>query len=613
MASIALDRLVSLKALNLKNPQAVNKDLYRLLLKEDLLIVSYNSIKSKPGNMTPGSDNITLDGFSGKIVQDIISELRNQSYQFKPVKRIYIPKGNTGKMRPLGVPSPRDKVVQTAMLMILESIYDPIFSTLSHGFRSGRSSHTALRQVRLEWSGVKWVIEGDIKGFYDNVNHYTLMKILRRKIQDERFLNLIWKMLRAGIEIDGKVLNSKLGTPQGGIISPILSNIYLHELDVFVSSLIKEVGNNSNRSRRENPEYKSTRGKIYRLQTKRSNKGIIHLKPTDEDQCIINVLKKHLLQIPSKDPFDPNYRKITYVRYADDWIIGTIGDKTFTNKILELVKNFLKELLSLDLSEEKTKVTLLSSGNINFLGYKIKSGGKSEFSTTKTGQKRRTVGWQPRLMAPTEELVKTLALNNFCTTDGRGVRKKGWINYPDDIIVGRFNSIIRGYRNYYSPADNYGTTMNRLEFILKLSCAHTLASKHRTRISVQLTRLKTLGLDVSDRYRNNIWDFKIGASLDDLNLLFKFYVKRTRLLSDTKCLICESTEDLEMHHVRALRKDGVPLKDNYMIGVMQRMNRKQITVCRSCHMDIHQAKYDGNSISMLDSRSRKQVIGETNE
>lgn len=559
MAKLVLDRLVSLKALNRKNHQAINKDLYRLLLRKDLIIVAYKNVKSKSGNMTPGTDGLTLDGFSDKVVTEIISDLAKQSYKFKPVRRIYIPKGNTGKMRPLGIPSPRDKVVQQAILMILESIYEPIFLSNSHGFRTGRSCHTSLRQIRMEWSGIKWVIEGDIKGCYDNVNHDTLITLLRKKIQDERFLNLIWKMLRAGIEVNGKWYSSPSGTPQGGIISPILTNIYLHELDLFISSLTDEVSANSSKSRRESPEYKNTRNKICHLQTTKGQNGIIRKRQSLEERCRIRVMKKHQLQLPSQNPVDPKYGKITYTRYADDWVIGIIGSNNFTCKVLNLVKVFLENVLQLTLSKEKTRITALSSGEAKFLGYNIKSERTSGFSYTYTGLKRRTVGWQPRLLAPAAVIVKSLATNNFCTKDGKGIRKKGWIYYPDNIIIGHYNSIIRGYRNYYAPSDNYGTTMNRLEYILKYSCSHTLASKHRTTISKQLKRLNSLGLDISKTIRRNIWDFKIGASLDDLNDIFKFYVKKTQMLSDTKYLVCENKKDLEMHHVRNLREDGVSL------------------------------------------------------
>ena len=590
-------RLESLKKRNTKNKNAINKDLYRLLCNKELLAIAYNSIKSKPGNMTPGTDELTLDEMSDKVIEGIIDELRNQTFKFKPVRRVYIPKGNTGKMRPLGVPTPRDKVVQKAMLMIMESIYEPTFSDHSHGFRPGRSCHSALKEIRSKWSGIKWAIEGDIKGCYDNVKHLTLINIVRRKIDDERFIQLIWKLLRAGVEINTKIERTKMGTPQGGILSPLLANIYLHELDEFITNLSTQTAGSTNSSRRENPEYKSIRGKIYRLRTKRTTSGVEKIRPTPETLKEIKALQKVQRTLPSKDQLDPNYKKVIYVRYADDWIVGIIGNKEFAKEIKDKIENFLENKLQLSLSPEKTKVTLCASREIEFLGYYLEMGGKSTFSINGK-QGKRTVGWQPKLFVPMNKIIRKLSDKNFCTKDGIGIKKKGWILYPDQIIVQRYNYLIRGLRNYYSPADNFGTSMSRIEYILKFSCAHTLAAKHRTRISKQLDRVEKLGLDVKKSHKNNIWDFKTKPF--NYDSLFKSYTRRTKLLSSSKCQICQSPENLEMHHVRALRKDGILLSDKYLIGLMQRMNRKQICVCRNCHMDIHNGKYDGNSLSLLE-------------
>lgn len=597
MGKSVLLRLESLKIRNSKNRDAVNKDLYRLLCNKDLLTTAYNLIKSNPGNMTPGTDQETLDAISKEFIEKTITQLRNQSFKFKPVKRVYIPKGNTKNMRPLGIPSPRDKVIQKAMHMIMECIYEPTFSNYSHGFRPGRSCHSALREIRSVWSGIKWGIEGDIKSCYDSVNHQTLINILERKIKDERFIQLIWKLLRAGIVVDGKLEGSKIGTPQGGILSPLLANIYLNEFDTFLTKLSADVASTSNKGRSENPEYQKIRGKIYRLNTKRTKSGVMKVQPTKKELTEIKALKRVQQSLPSKDPFDTKYKKVIYIRYADDWIVGIIGSKEFANEIKDKVQKFLNDELQLTLSPEKTKVTLCSSREIKFLGYELQIGGKSNFSSIGK-QKRRSVGWQPRLFVPMDSIVTKLSEKNFCSKSGIGVKKKGWIRYPDEIIVQKYNYVIRGLRNYYSPADNFGTSMNRIEYILKYSCAHTLAAKHRTRISKQLIRLTELGLNLSKSYQNNIWDFKTKPL--DYDSIFKSYANRSKLLSPSSCQICKSTEKLEMHHIRALRKDGILLTDKYLTAIMQRMNRKQICVCRSCHMDIHKGIYDGNSLSLLD-------------
>ena len=236
MSQKTLERLEHLRRLN-SNRQWVNYELYRLLYQEDLYIVAYERIKSKPGNMTPGTDEETLDGFSLETIRGIIHEMKTEQFQFKPVRTTFIPKAN-GKLRKLGIPCVRDKVVQEVMHMILETIYDspygPYFKDTSHGFRPNRSCHTALREFRGKWTAVNWLIEGDIRACFDELDHHVLVSILRQKIEDERFLNLIWKLLNAGyMDLHGIKRDSLIGSPQGGIISPILANAYLHELDEY--------------------------------------------------------------------------------------------------------------------------------------------------------------------------------------------------------------------------------------------------------------------------------------------------------------------------------------------------------------------------------------------
>lgn len=535
MDNMALARLKSLSTLNNNNLEAKNHDLYRLLCSQELLTIAYNSIKSKPGNMTPGTDGKTLDGFSKKVLDKLISDLRDQSFQFSPVLRVYIkegyapPKGNSGKLRPLGIPPPREKIVHKGMLMILEAIYDPTFSEHSHGFRSGRSCHTALREFRTTWRSTAWAIEGDIEGCYDNVDHTTLINIIRRKVADERFIRLIWKMLRAGIIEDGKYSPTTVGTPQGGIVSPLLSNIYLNELDVFIGQIQDlTCAHTGNRPRKDNPDYSKIKRQIFRERDslndteskKRTNSQVIMLSKAKGAKPPLRQLPEAAMPHSTwgRAPFDsndPNFIRIKYVRYADDWIVGITGSIDFTRFILSLIDEFIRNVLKMKLSSEKTLITKFSSGKVRFLGYFIKIGSVSTTSLNKNSTKKRTVGHNPRLFAPSRELVLKLYENNFCTHEGRGVRKKGWIYYPDEIIVQRYNSIIRGYRNYYAPADNFRTTMSRVEYILLFSCAHTLASKHRTRVSTQIRRLKhELKLSISKTYTNNLWDFRPHLRLE---------------------------------------------------------------------------------------------------
>jgi len=232
-----------IRKLNAKR-EWINDRLYGLTAKEDLLIVAYERLKSQPGNMTPGSDDETLDGFSMRTIKELSEQLRTEKYQPRPVRTTYIPKAN-GKKRKLGIPSPKDKVVQEVVRMILEAVYDSphgsYFCESSHGFRRARSCHTALQEVQRKWSGVTWLVEGDISQCFDDIDHEVLIRILRKKIKDERFITLLKKFLKAGyLDIDRVLKNSLAGTPQGGIISPILSNVYLHELDEYIEQLREE-------------------------------------------------------------------------------------------------------------------------------------------------------------------------------------------------------------------------------------------------------------------------------------------------------------------------------------------------------------------------------------
>ena len=317
--------------------------LYRVLYNADMFLLAYNNIQSKPGNMTAGSDGNTIDGMSLKRIEKLIGALKNESYQPNPARRTYIPKKN-GKLRPLGIPSFDDKLVQEVIRMMLEAMYEEYFENTSHGFRPRRSCHTALIQVQKNFTATKWFVEGDIEGFFDNINHDVLIGILKERIADERFIRLIRKFLKAGYIEDWVFHKTYSGTPQGGIISPILANIYLDKLDKYMKEYAEKFDKGI--KRKMNPEYKRYSGKIWWLGTK--------LKKTENEvtrkeliTAIRCIQKKRL--IPSVDEMDENYKRIKYVRYADDFIIGVIGSKADSETIKEDIKNFLYDKLKLTL------------------------------------------------------------------------------------------------------------------------------------------------------------------------------------------------------------------------------------------------------------------------
>lgn len=205
--------------------------LYRNLYNPEFYLLAYQNIYANQGSLTKGADTITLDGISQMRIDQVIRSVKDHSYQPQPARRTYIAKKNSDKKRPLGISSGNDKLILEIIKMILESIYEPIFHEKSHGFRPERSCHTALMQVKSIFTGAKWFIEGDIKACFDSFDHHILVKILRRRIKDESFIELIWKLLKAGYLEDWKYVNSYSGIPQGSGCSPILANIYLSELD----------------------------------------------------------------------------------------------------------------------------------------------------------------------------------------------------------------------------------------------------------------------------------------------------------------------------------------------------------------------------------------------
>jgi group II intron reverse transcriptase/maturase len=343
MSYRTLERLERLRTLN-SNRQWVNHDVYRLMYKEDLYILAYERIKSKPGNMTPGTDEETLDGFSLEAIREMIREMKTEQFRFKPVRQQFIPKPN-GKMRKLGIPCVRDKIVQEVIRLILEAIYDsprgPYFSDSSHGFRPQRSCHTALREFREQWTGVNWLIEGDIRACFDELDHRTLVSLLHKKIQDERFLNLIWKLLNAGyMDLHGMKKDSLIGSPQGGIASPILANVYLHELDEFVETIRSEL--EKGQEKRRDPVYRQLSKKKARL----AARGKTRTKEFKE-------LTKRMRATPSRQVSDPNYIRIRYLRYADDWLVGVGGSHALAEEIKQKIKTFLSDHLHLTPSRGK--------------------------------------------------------------------------------------------------------------------------------------------------------------------------------------------------------------------------------------------------------------------
>jgi group II intron reverse transcriptase/maturase len=610
MGQTISERLEHLRKAN-SDRQWINGELYRLLYRVDLYVLAYERIKSKPGNMTPGTDGETLDGFSLETIQTIIQEMRTEQFRFKPVRTTFIPKAN-GTMRKLGIPCVRDKVVQEALRLILEAIYDSpsgaCFRETSHGFRPNRSCHTALREFRGKWSAVNWLIEGDIRACFDELNHAVLVNVLRKKIRDERFLNLIRKLLNAGyMDLHGRKKESLIGSPQGGILSPILANAYLHELDEFVEGL--RLRHETGRKKQRNLAYQ----RLSRQKSRMVKRGDTK---TQEFQRISQMMRK----LPTVWVDDPGFIRIKYLRYADDWIVGIWGSRALAEQVKQEIKAFLRDHLQLTLSEEKTRITHARTEEASFLGTQLKLGAGTEaklvLQTNRWGKKfkRRSTGWETVMKAPLPKLVKRLSDRGFCTNEGRPISKSGWAFLDTDQIILLYDSVNRGIQNYYRFVDNW-VRLQRIQYILQYSLAMTLGRKFKISTPKVFKRFgKALTYVIRDKegqekrtvsfHLNHDWakhrDAFQTKGPPDIDLLKAETHMRSRSNIAKPCCICGDTLDkvqIVMHHVRHIRKLSDKRQATGFNRVLRRLNRKQIPVCKTCHEKIHRGTYDSLKLS----------------
>jgi len=374
---------------------------------------AYANIYANKGAVTKGIDDNTLDGMSQKRINRIITMLKERKYKPKPVRRTYIPKKN-GKLRPLGIPSGDEKLVQEVTRLILARIYEPIFTDNSTGFREGRSCHTALERIKKTWTGVKWFIEFDIKSFFDEMNHGKMIELLEKKIKDKRFLKLIRSMLTAGYLQDWKYHTTYSGVPQGGIVSPILSNIYLHELDKFIQQLADDFSKGKRRP--VNPEYRKLRNRKHSLRKKIDQEG-----KQPELMIKLRELDKQMKQLPYGDAYSCEYKRLLYCRYADDFVCGIIGSKQEAEEVKEQVILFLEKKLSLNIAPEKTRIESAKKG-IKFLSYKISTWGREKIRKMKISGRyvtKRTTAENIQLSVPQEKVIQIRGLVPKPTTSPR--------------------------------------------------------------------------------------------------------------------------------------------------------------------------------------------------
>lgn len=570
--------------------------LYRYLFSEEMFAVAYQRIYAKQGNMTPGTDGKTIDEMSLERIERLIVSLKDESYQPHPARRVYIPKKN-GKKRPLGIPSFEDKLVQEVVRLLLEAIYEGHFEGTSHGFRPHRSCHTALGMIQKSFAGAKWFIEGDIKGFFDNIDHNVLISILRERISDERFLRLIRKFLNAGYVEDWKYNKTYSGTPQGGIVSPILANIYLDKFDKYIKEYAAKFRKGDRRS--INPDYWRLNNKKNRLKQK--------LQKTSDEQMRksylyeIAQLSKQMLSIPHKDAMDADFRRLQYVRYADDFLISVIGSKSECETIKADITQFMREQLKLELSDEKTLITHVQD-KAKFLGYEIFIRKSDAVKRNKDGVLKRDFNGAVVLTLNSAVIQKKLTEYNALEVrniDGKDIwwskpRRYMTPMKPEDILA-QYNAEIRGLYNYYSLATNVSKECASFAFIMKMSMFKTLGWKLNTsarKVRQKYQKDKDFVIPYNDakgkqkyrvfynegfKKRNAQFDVDYDKLPQTMYVPYPSLVER---LKDGRCELCGKEGKVVMHHVRNLTK----LKGcNEWEKLMLKRHRKTLVVCEDCN------------------------------
>jgi RNA-directed DNA polymerase len=564
-----LKKLEGFRKRNSTNPKFINKDIYRLLYDENIYIIAYNAIKSNHGAETKGADGTSLNGFCMEWVHETISDLRNESYKPLPNKTQLIPKKN-GKMRKLGFPNGKDKLLQEAVKIILECIYEPTFSDYSHGFRPNRSTQTAMAQIE-NWHGTSWFIEGDISACFDEIDHRILEAVLRERIADERFIRLINKMLRAGyFDMQHEFHRTDFGTPQGSTCSPILANVYLDKLDRFMTEISER--ENVGRGRRKSSTYTSIQYQIQKLR-----KGEYSAENGEQIRKLVRIRKSQ----PSVDMFDPKFRRVRYVRYADDFLVGVTASMQYSKSVRDEIKQFLQENLHLRLNMEKTKITHAYNEKAFFLGYFIQRG-------TKASRNKGNI----RVSANISGMIQKLHQNGLCNSDGFPNGITQFIPLPPEKIVNYGNQVLRSLVNQAVGCTNFHECA-RIQYIVQFSVAKTLARKFDISLKKVFTKFgSSISIDyLSENNKERRIQLALYPNFKRRRKYFYTLLTASKTpftpiynpLNPTKqsCTLCGSTNDIRMFHRKPVNLISRPSKP--IIEHMIQINRRQIPVCKRCY------------------------------
>jgi group II intron reverse transcriptase/maturase len=572
--------------------------LYPQLYNRDLYLQAYGKLYRNKGALTPGATPETVDGMTLAKIDTIIEALRYERYRWTPVRRTYIPKRSGNKLRPLGMPSWSDKLLQEVIRQLLEAYYEPQFSSHAHGFRPGRGCHTALQDITQHWRGVKWFIEGDICSFYDRIDHTILLNILREKIHDNRFIRLMENLLRAGYLEEWRYHDTYSGVPQGGVISPLLSNLALDKLDKYVEQTLIPAYTRGKR-RKTNPPYVAL------------TKAAWQARQIDSREAARRY-NQQAQRIPSRDPNDPNFRRLWYCRYADDFLLGFVGPKAEAEDIKRQLAVFLRNELCLELGEAKTLITHAQTEAARFLGYEVHTlhaDGKHDYR----GQ--RCINGHGGLRVPREVIQAHCAKY---MRHGKPIHLMPRVNDSVYSIMVQYQAEYVGVVQYYRLAYNLHR-LGQLKCVMETSLTRTLAQKlktsraeiyrrYRARLQTEQGAYTVLQVTV-DRgpgkppltahfggvpLRWNQW-VKISDEIEPIWSKRSEVVER---LMAQKCELCGSTLNVEVHHIRKLADvERAGQNKPEWARVMAARRRKTLVVCQSCHSQIHAGRYDGPAFS----------------
>lgn len=563
---------------------------YRLLFNQELYLLAYGKIYRNAGSLTLGVTDETADGMSLKKIDTIIALLREERYRWKPVRRVWIEKPRSNKKRPLGLPVWSDKLLQEVIRLILDAYYEPHFSESSHGFRQKRGCHTALTEIHRNWTGTTWFVEGDISGCFDSLDKSVLLSILSESIHDKRLLRLIGNLLDAGYLEEWKLHRTLSGVPQGSVLSPLLANIYLDRLDQFVEKRLLPDYNRGTR-RQFNPAYN------------RLLKRAAYLKQRWRREEA-KALRRQCRRLPSIDPADPGYRRLRYLRYADDWLLGFCGPRSEAEEIKQKISVFLRDELKLKLSEAKTLITHARTESARFLGYEVTVIHNDHLLDR---NKRRSTNGSIGFKVPTEVVREKC---HRYQRHGKAIHRMECTNDEVFSIIAHYQQEFRGVAEYYRMAFNLSPQLKRLKWVMERSLTKTLAVKLRCKVTEIYNRYGTVittpqgvykGLMVKIERENKhplvaFWggiplrrrmDVKLEDSPTPVwNGLHTELVQR--MLAEI-CEVCGSEHEVEIHHIRALKdlKGSRDAERPSWVKTMAARKRKTLIVCKQCHLDIH--------------------------